>query len=66
MNISPNELDELNQLLSNPKLDLPDFRRKVGNNASNYQWLQRNILIRNSTIVTDRLKELLNTTKFFA
>lgn len=59
MNISQKELTELNQLLSDPKLDLPEFRRQVGANAANYQWLQTKLLKRNNN-VSSRLIELLN------
>ena len=50
MQLSKEELVELNTLLKNRKLDLPDFRREVGASGSNYQWLQRNIKIRNPDI----------------
>jgi hypothetical protein len=56
--LSKEELVELNTLLKNRKLDLPDFRREVGTSGSNYQWLQRNIKIRNPDI-TPELNKLL-------
>jgi len=35
------KLDRLNLLLQKEKLDIPDFRRKVGANGSNIKWLRR-------------------------
>ena len=58
MKLNAAELEELNQLLSDKKIDIPDFRRTVNPSGNNYQWLQRNILIRNPNI-SDRLKNLL-------
>lgn len=52
------ELDELNSLLADKNIDIPEFRRSVTASGNNYQWLQRNILIRNPGI-NDRLKNLL-------
>ena len=59
MNLSKIELDELNNLLKNPKLDIPDFRREVSSNGCNYSWLQKHIQQRNSNI-EKRCLELLN------
>lgn len=59
MNLNHIELKELNSFLSNNKLNLPDFRRTVTSNGTNYTWLQRNIITRNPGI-NDRLKSLLN------
>ena len=58
MKLNAAELEELNQLLSDKKIDIPDFRRTVNPSGNNYQWLQRNITIRNPGI-SDRLKVLL-------
>lgn len=58
MKLNAEELKELNDLLANEKIDIPDFRRSVTPNGHNYKWLQRNILIRNPNI-NDRLKNLL-------
>ena len=58
MKLNAVELEELNGLLTDKKIDLPEFRRSVTASGNNYQWLQRNILIRNPNI-SDRLKNLL-------
>ena len=58
MKLNAMELEELNGLLTNKKIDIPEFRRSVTASGNNYQWLQRNILIRNPNI-SDRLKNLL-------
>lgn len=58
MNLNAEELEELNCLLADKKIDIPEFRRNVSASGNNYQWLQRNILIRNPNI-NDRLKNLL-------
>jgi hypothetical protein len=52
------ELEELNILLCDKKIDIPEVRRSVTASGNNYQWLQRNIMIRNPNI-SDRLKNLL-------
>ncbi len=58
MNLQIEELSRLNQLLKNENLDLPSFRKEVGKNGNNYQWLQKNITKRNPN-VSDELKQLL-------
>ena len=58
MKLNAVELEELNGLLADKKIDIPEFRRSVTASGNNYQWLQRNILIRNPNI-SDRLKNLL-------
>lgn len=58
MKLNAVELEELNGLLTDKKIDIPEFRRSVTASGNNYQWLQRNILIRNPNI-NDRLKNLL-------
>lgn len=58
MNLSREEQNELNTLLSSRKLDLPDFRREVSPSGNNYSWLQTNIQKRNLNI-SPRLKQLL-------
>lgn len=58
MKLNAVELEELNGLLTDKKIDIPEFRRSVTASGNNYQWLQRNILIRNPNI-SDRLKNLL-------
>ncbi len=58
MKLNAVELEELNGLLTDKKIDIPEFRRSVTASGNNYQWLQRNILIRNPN-TSDRLKNLL-------
>lgn len=58
MKLNAPELEELNVLLGDNKIDIPEFRRSVTASGNNYQWLQRNILIRNPNISV-RLKNLL-------
>ena len=58
MKLNAAELEELNSLLGDKKIDIPEFRRSVTASGNNYQWLQRNIMIRNPNI-SDRLKSLL-------
>lgn len=58
MNLTKQELAELNQLLKNRNINLPDFRKEVGDSGSNYVWLQKNILKKNPDI-DNRIKELL-------
>lgn len=58
MKLNAVELEELNGFLADKKIDIPEFRRSVTASGNNYQWLQRNILIRNPKI-SDRLKNLL-------
>ena len=58
MKLNAVELEELNGLLTDKKIDIPKFRRSVTASGNNYQWLQRNILIRNPNI-SERLKNLL-------
>ena len=59
MKLNAVELEELNGLLTDKKIDIPEFRRSVTASGNNYQWLQRNITIRNPGI-SDRLKMLLS------
>lgn len=58
MKLNAAELEELNTLLADRKIDIPDFRRSVTASGNNYAWLQRNITIRNPNI-SARLKNLL-------
>jgi len=58
MNLNSFELQELNEFLSDSKLDIPSYRREVSSSGTNYIWLQKNILKRNPNI-SNRLKELL-------
>lgn len=58
MRLNAVELEELNGLLTDKKIDIPEFRRSVSASGNNYQWLQRNIMIRNPGI-SARLKNLL-------
>jgi hypothetical protein len=58
LNLNTTQLEELNRLLKSKTLDLPDFRRDISPSGNNYNWLQRNIGIRNKDL-EPRLKELL-------
>lgn len=60
--LTDTQIEELNQLLSDKKINLPDHRRKVQRRTHNYQWLQSNILTRNPNI-SDNLRALLNLPK---
>lgn len=59
MNLSIRQLTRLNELLKSSDLDLPEFRRTVGQSSSNFFWLQRNLMIRNSKVASEELKALL-------
>lgn len=50
MNLTAPQLQQLNTLLKNKNIDVPEFRRVVSPTGNNYTWLQRNILIRNPSI----------------
>ena len=58
MNLDPQQVERLNQLLQDQPLDLPSFRKEVSRTGNNYQWLQRNLMKRNKN-VSDELKQLL-------
>lgn len=59
MNLNKEELSELNTLLKNTNIEIPDFRREVSPNGNNYKWLQKHITARNPNI-NPRVKELLH------
>jgi hypothetical protein len=59
MNLNHEELEELNSLLSSRKIKIPDFRRKVGPTGVNLQWLKTNLMKFNSSVVNERIKQLL-------
>lgn len=59
MNISKEEIVELNSLLKNTNINIPDFKRVVGPSGNNYKWLQTHILVRNQNL-NPRIKELLH------
>ncbi len=58
MNLNKEQVEELNILLADKNLILPDFRKEVTKGGSNYIWLQKNITKKNPQ-VPERLKELL-------
>lgn len=58
MNLNKEQVEELNTLLADKNLILPDFRKEVTKRGSNYIWLQKNITKKNPH-VPERLKELL-------
>jgi hypothetical protein len=61
MQLNKAQIAELNQLLTNKKLVIPEFRREVYATGGNYQWLQKNIRVKNAN-VSPRVKELLKLT----
>ena len=62
MNLKAVELQELNSLLKDSPLDIPNLRKSVNSTGSNYKWLQKHITKRNSDI-EPRLVELLRLKK---
>jgi len=62
MNLSKEEREELNNLLSDRKIKLPDFRRVVNASGGNYHWLQQNLAKFNGEVLaqSSRLQQLLN------
>lgn len=59
MNLNKQEIEELNVLLANPKIDLPTFRRGITPTGGNYEWLQKHVTIRNKNL-NKRILTLLN------
>lgn len=62
MNLSQVEREELNQLLRSSKITIPDFRRTVSAQGTNYSWLQktlRKLVQGHDTDVSPRLRYLL-------
>lgn len=57
-NLNKEEVAELNRLLLKNKLDLPLHRRVVDLSGRNYDWLKKNLMLKNPD-VSGRLKELL-------
>lgn len=58
MPLSKEHIDELNELLKDKKIELPDFRRAVSLSGQNTQWLKKNIALRNPNL-PERLKDLI-------
>ena len=58
MNLKPDQITQLNQLLATEKLELPPFRKEVSSTGSNYAWLQKNLIKRNPN-ASVQLKALL-------
>lgn len=56
--LTKDQITELNQHLSDPKLDLPSFRREITVSGANYAWLKKNIQTRNKNL-KPKIKELL-------
>jgi hypothetical protein len=50
MPLSKSELDELNILLKDKKIDIPDFRRSVGSGGQNGDWIKKKIAIKNPNL----------------
>lgn len=58
MNLNKAEIEELNHLLANPKINLPAFRKQVTITGANYSWLQKHVLTKNKDL-DPRILELL-------
>ncbi len=58
MKLSKEEISELNSLLRDKRLDIPDFRRTVNESGGNFSWLQKHVTTRNPKI-NKRILELL-------
>lgn len=58
MQLTKEELVELNHLLKTSKLKLPEFRLSVSASGNNYAWLQKKLLASNPD-APSRLRELL-------
>lgn len=56
MNLKKEEREELNRYLS--KMDIPNRRKVVAKEGTNYEWLRKNLGKHNE--LTPRIKELLN------
>jgi hypothetical protein len=50
MNLTKEECERLTSLLSDKKIDLPEFRRSVTITGCNYAWLQKHIRTRNKNL----------------
>lgn len=61
MNLDKEKVAALNELLKDPKIDLPAFRREVTITGANYLWLQKHIQTRNKGL-DKRVLELLELT----
>ena len=59
MNLNKVEIVELNQLLANPAISLPPFRKEVTVTGANYTWLQKHIQTKNKNL-NPRILELLH------
>ena len=49
MALSKSELDELNILLKDNKINIPDFRRSIGSGGQNGDWIKKKIAIKTPT-----------------
>lgn len=58
MQLNSEQCERLTTLLSDKKIDIPDFRRTVTTKGNNIQWLQKNIKTRNPNL-SEELKKLL-------
>ena len=47
MKLNPAQLNELNTLLADKNLNIPEFRRSVHATGGNVNWLRKNLLKRN-------------------
>jgi hypothetical protein len=58
MNLTREQIAEINTHLASPKIDIPPFRREVTITGGNVQWLQKH-LTKNNPKLPARLTELL-------
>ena len=59
MNLNKAEIEELNHLLANPKINLPAFRKEVTITGANYTWLQKHVQAKNKDL-NPRVLQLLH------
>lgn len=57
MALTKKELDELNHLLKDKSLIIPDFRRTISEGGQNGEWIKKKIAIKNPNL-PKRLTEL--------
>lgn len=57
MNLNKSQIEELNQLLKDNTIVLPEFRRSISSTGQNAQWIKKNIHTRNPHL-SQRVKEL--------
>lgn len=50
MSLTKTELDELNALLKDKKIDVPDFRRTISSSGQNADWIKKKIKLKNPAL----------------